>query len=69
LLWAEGKLVVEIDDASHWRKDKYAADRQRDFELMLSGFMVLRITSEEVLSDTPKAIEKIRKCVELRRLQ
>jgi very-short-patch-repair endonuclease len=68
LLWAEGKLVVEIDDQSHWRKDKYAADRQRDFELMLSGFAVLRITSDEVLSDTPKAIEKIRKCVELRRV-
>jgi very-short-patch-repair endonuclease len=68
LLWAEGKLVVEIDDQSHWRKDKYAADRQRDFELTMSGFMVLRITSEEVLSDTAKTIEKIRRCVELRRV-
>jgi very-short-patch-repair endonuclease len=68
LLWAEGRLVVEIDDQSHWRRDKYAADRQRDFELTMSGFMVLRITSDEVLSDTPKAIEKIRRCVELRRV-
>lgn len=29
LFWAEGKLVVEIDDQSHWRKEKYAAtDRE-----------------------------------------
>jgi len=67
LLWPKGKLVVEIDDQSHWRKEKYAADRQRDFELISSGFTILRITADEVLSDTPKAIEKIRTCVELRR--
>jgi very-short-patch-repair endonuclease len=59
-LWAEGRLVIEIDDQSHWRKDKYAADRQRDFELMRAGFQVLRITADEVLHDTEKAIEKIK---------
>jgi len=67
LCWEAGKLVVEIDDASHWQKLKYAADRQRDFELMASGFMVLRITSEEVLQDAGKALHKIRTCVDLRR--
>jgi very-short-patch-repair endonuclease len=67
LLWEPGKLVVEIDDASHWQKIKYAADRQRDFELMAAGFMVLRITAEEVLQDAAKALHKIRTCVELRR--
>lgn len=67
LLWESGKLVVEVDDASHWSKVKYAADRQRDFELMASGFVVLRITAEEVLQDVAKALDKIRTCVELRR--
>lgn len=67
LLWEPGKLVVEIDDASHWQKLKYAADRQRDFELMAAGFMVLRITADEVLHDASKALHKIRTCVELRR--
>ena len=66
LLWEAGKLVVEIDDPSHWRKEKYAADRQRDFELLSSGFMVLRITADEVLSDTARAMNKIRTCVALR---
>ncbi len=66
LLWPEGKLVVEIDDSSHWRKEKYAADRQRDFDLLAAGYLVLRITAEEVLFDTPKAVEKIRICVNLR---
>ena len=67
LLWEPGKLVVEIDDATHWHKVKYAADRQRDFELIAAGFMVLRITAEEVLQDAGKALHKIRTCVELRR--
>jgi very-short-patch-repair endonuclease len=67
LLWNAGKLVIEIDDATHWHKIKYAADRQRDFELMASGYLVLRITAEEVLRDLAKALSKIRTCVELRR--
>jgi very-short-patch-repair endonuclease len=67
LLWEAGKLVVEIDDSSHWQKAKYAADRQRDYELAAAGFQVLRITAEEVLQDTAKAMHKIRTCVELRR--
>ena len=66
LLWAEGMLVVEIDDSSHWRKEKYAADRQRDYELITSGYTILRITSDEVLLDTPKVIQKIKTCVKLR---
>jgi very-short-patch-repair endonuclease len=67
LVWEAGRLVVEIDDATHWHKVKYAADRQRDFELIAAGFMVLRITAEEVLQDAGKALHKIRTCVELRR--
>ena len=67
VLWEPGKLVVEIDDATHWHKVKYAADRQRDFELIAAGFVVLRITAEEVLQDAGKALYKIRTCVELRR--
>jgi very-short-patch-repair endonuclease len=67
VLWEAGKLVIEIDDATHWHKVKYAADRQRDFELLASGYLVLRITAEEALTDTAKAVCKIKKCVELRR--
>ncbi len=67
LLWESGKLVVEIDDPSHWNRIKYAADRQRDFELIAAGFLVLRITAEEVLMDAAKALHKIRTCVDLRR--
>jgi len=67
VLWEAGKLVIEVDDPSHWHKVKYAADRQRDFELMASGYLVLRITAEEVLKDMAKALCKIKTCVALRR--
>jgi len=67
LLWDAGKLVIEVDDSTHWHKIKYAADRQRDFDLMASGYLVLRITAEEVLRDLAKALCKIKTCVELRR--
>jgi len=36
--------------------DQYAADRHRDFELLVSGYAVLRLSNEEVLTDTARAV-------------
>jgi len=66
LLWAEGRVVVEVDGESHRQADQYAADRHRDFELLVSGYAVLRLSNEEVLTDTARAVAKIRKVVSFR---
>ena len=67
LLWREGKIVVELDGAEHERGLTYAADRHRDYELMVAGYLVLRLTNAEVALDLGRAIEKVRRVVELRR--
>ena len=67
LLWAAGRVVVEVDGDSHRQVLQYAADRQRDFELLVSGYLVLRLAHDEVMTDTARAVEKIRKVVDYHR--
>jgi very-short-patch-repair endonuclease len=66
LVWRKGRIVVEFDGDEHWR-EKYRADRHRDYELLRAGYLVLRITNGEVLEDAGRALEKIRDVVRLRR--
>jgi len=66
LLWTAGRLVVELDGyGSHGNRLAFMYDRHRDYELMLSGFTVLRLANDEIAQDTEKAIEKIRDLVKL----
>lgn len=60
LVWQGGKLIVEIDGTSHNSRTAFIGDRQRDYELLLSGYTVLRLVNEEVQQDLALAIEKIR---------
>ncbi len=61
LLWPEGKLIVEIDGFKfHGNKYAFSHDRNKDYELTISGFTVLRIPHDEVMQDILLAIEKIR---------
>jgi very-short-patch-repair endonuclease len=70
LLWREGHIVVELDGfADHGRLSAFLADRHRDYELMLSGYTVLRLANEEVARDLERAVEKIRDLVRMRREQ
>jgi hypothetical protein len=70
LLWSEGRLVVEIDGyESHCGRRAFMDDRHRDYELMLSGFLVLRLANEEIAQDCEKAVDKIRDLVRLRQAQ
>jgi hypothetical protein len=65
LLWEEGRLVVEIDGYSnHSTRDTFNDDRDRDFELLVSGYRVLRIPHSEALDSPDKALWKIVKTVE-----
>ena len=69
LVWQEGKVVVEVD-GYHWHGSPgpFRQDRQRDYELLISGYVVLRLTHDEILEDVELAVEKIRDVVSLRRL-
>jgi len=67
LVWFDGKLVVEIDGYRyHSSRFDFANDRHRDYELQLSGYVVLRLTHESVMADVELAIDKIRDLVKLR---
>ncbi len=61
LVWDQGRLVVEIDGfACHGNRRAFVQDRHRDYELLISGYAVLRLTNDEIDEDLEKAIEKIR---------
>ena len=66
LLWREGKVVVELDGPEHQGNPNFAADRHRDYELLVAGYLVLRITNAQVETDLQRTIEKIRAVVRYR---
>lgn len=67
LLWAQGKIVVELDGVEHERGLTYGADRHRDYELVVAGYLVLRLTNAEIELDLARSLEKVRRIVNLRR--
>ncbi len=68
LLWPDGRVVVEIDGYHvHSRRSTFCADRQRDYELLISGYLVLRLSHDEVMQGGALAVEKIRDVVRFRR--
>lgn len=70
LLWGEGKLIVEVDGYRHHSsRQAFCQDRQRDYELMTSGYLVLRLPHSEVVGALEAAIAKIQQFVRFRRQQ
>jgi hypothetical protein len=69
LLWRAGKVVVELDGFEHERQPRYGADRHRDYELLIAGYLVLRLTNAEIELDLSRSLDKIRSVVNLRRGQ
>jgi very-short-patch-repair endonuclease len=67
LLWREGRVVVELDGPEHQSDANFANDRHRDYGLLVSGYLVLRITNDQAETDLQHAIEKIRAVVRFRR--
>lgn len=68
VLFPAARCVVEIDGPEHRRPAKFAADRQRDVDLQLAGYAVLRFTNEHVRHDVASVVEKIARCVSTRNL-
>jgi len=61
LVWFAGRLVVEIDGYwCHSSRADFEGDRHRDYELHLSGYLVLRLTHDSVMRDVELAIDKVR---------
>ncbi|GJD62106.1 hypothetical protein MPEAHAMD_2255 [Methylobacterium frigidaeris] len=67
LLCREHRIVVELDGPEHQASPKFGHDRHRDYELLVAGYFVLRLTNEQVAQDLQFAVEKIRAVVRLRR--
>ncbi|MGC4005255.1 MAG: DUF559 domain-containing protein [Pirellulales bacterium] len=65
--WLAGGIVVEVD-GYYWHSSRFAfaMDRRRDYELQLSGLLVLRLPHDETLLDVNEVLERIRRCVRLR---
>jgi very-short-patch-repair endonuclease len=64
LLWAEGKVVVEVDGYQyHANRQAFSADRRRDYELTVNGYLILRLPHDEIMDDVELALERIRDMV------
>ena len=68
LLWAEERLIVEIDGPEHLDPVHFAADRRRDVDLQLAGYAVLRFTNADVEHDVGAVVSRIERFVNSRRL-
>ncbi|MFS8038909.1 endonuclease domain-containing protein [Xanthobacter sp. AM11] len=66
LLWAEGRLVIEVDGyGPHSSRTAFARDRHRDYELSASRYRVLRLTHDEIMRRDTPALSKIHTLVAL----
>lgn len=66
-LLIEECVVVECDGfAYHSGRDEYREDRRRDRELAAQGYVVLRFTYEEIMSDPLGVIAAVRRAVAAR---
>jgi very-short-patch-repair endonuclease len=54
-------LVVEADGAHHVARPEH--DRVRDAFFRTCGLAVLRLWNDEILGDTPRALERIRRAI------
>ena len=63
VLWASGKLVIEIDGQEHRGPKAFGQDRRRDYELWLAGYAVIRFMDSDVLHHTTGVVERIRAAV------
>jgi very-short-patch-repair endonuclease len=59
LVWPRERCVVEIDGPEHCHPVHFEADRQRDVQLQLDGFAVLRFTNARVVHDVGAVVHQI----------
>ncbi|MGX6601898.1 endonuclease domain-containing protein [Micromonosporaceae bacterium Da 78-11] len=59
LIWPDDHCVVELDGLEHCRPLHFEADRQRDVQLQLDGYAVLRFTNARVTNDVGAVVHQI----------
>jgi very-short-patch-repair endonuclease len=67
LFWPAERCVVEIDGPEHCRPEQFESDRQRDVQLQMDGYAVLRFTNARVRHDVEAVVRQIGKFIEDRR--
>lgn len=67
VLWSAEKVAVEIDGPEHRGRARFTDDRSRDNQLQTHGYIVLRFTNEDVLTDHEQVSATIEKAVRQRR--
>jgi hypothetical protein len=67
LLWRTERCAVEIDGPEHREPVRFANDRQRDVQLQLAGYAVLRFTNNQVLCHRDLVLTQIHRFLESRR--
>ncbi|WP_432899647.1 endonuclease domain-containing protein [Micromonospora matsumotoense] len=67
LLWPDERCVVEIDGPEHCRPARFEADRQRDVQLQLDGYAVLRFTNARINHDVGAVVHQIGTLIRARR--
>lgn len=67
LVWKSGKVIVEVDGFGfHSSRSVFFSDRYRDYELSLTGYLILRLPHDFVVQDPELALERIREFVRFR---
>jgi very-short-patch-repair endonuclease len=61
MAWPERRLVVELDGyAFHRHRAAFEADRERDSDLQLAGYRVLRITHRRMDREPAAVVHALR---------
>jgi very-short-patch-repair endonuclease len=64
----ERKLVLELDGEIHEEERQKAHDGNRDANLAVLGYKILRFTNDELENDLDAVLEKARQQIERRKL-
>lgn len=66
-VWRNGRVIVEVD-GYYWHATpiQFVLDRHRDYELLISGYRVMRVPHDVLLLNPDRVVEKIRRLVQLR---
>jgi very-short-patch-repair endonuclease len=59
LFWPRERCIVELDGPEHCHPVHFEADRQRDVQLLLDGYPVLRFTNARVTHDVGAVVHQI----------
>lgn len=63
-LFRKSKVIVEIDGGYHFTEEQQTDDAQRTEWLVQQGYKVIRFTNEQVLFETDKVIEELKKSLD-----